>query len=67
MQVPAAIENIQAALHKVGLHGVGTRSVDKFSLGMKQRLGILSLSEIQNAFPAGLEEYFFEAMNGGKI
>jgi len=40
MQVPAAIENIQAALHKVGLNGVGTRSVDKFSLGMKQRLGI---------------------------
>lgn len=27
----------------------------------------LSLKEIQNAFPAGLEEYFFEAMNGGKI
>ncbi len=27
----------------------------------------LSIMEIQNAFPAGLEEYFFEAMNGGKI
>ena len=138
MQVPTIIENIQATLHKVGLNGVGTQSVGKFSLGMKQRLGIaraiihepeillldepingldpmgikemrdlfhslsqehnmtiiisshilneieniadligiivngqivkeISLREIQNAFPAGLEEYFFEAMNGGKI
>ena len=40
MQVPATIEIIQAALHKVGLNGVGTQSVDRFSLGMKQRLGI---------------------------
>ena len=40
MQVPAAIENIQATLHKVGLNGVGTQSIGKFSLGMKQRLGI---------------------------
>lgn len=40
MQVPATIEIIQAALHKVGLNGVGTQSVDRFSLGMKQRLGL---------------------------
>ena len=34
MQVPEAIENIKVTLHKVGLNGVGTQSVGKFSLGM---------------------------------
>ncbi|MEE0435315.1 MAG: ATP-binding cassette domain-containing protein [Peptococcaceae bacterium] len=34
------IENIPATLHKVGLDGTANQPVRKFSLGMKQRLGI---------------------------
>ncbi len=40
MQIPAAIDSIPETLHRVGLEDAGTQPVGKFSLGMRQRLGI---------------------------